>query len=457
MAISSRLSRRSFLRLGAGVAATGLLVACAPAQPAQPGAAAAPAGQGAPAAATVNLRFITNHGEADQPLFQKVLDEFATREPNIKIDHLDIAGNDFYNAINTQGAAGKLPDVWYTRTFDVPVYASKKWTTNLQSYVERDAQEVNVDDFWPAEVAQMKWKGDLYALPYDFSNVGIYYNKSMFDAAGVDYPTNDDWKWDDLLQTALKFVKKDGNDFTGWGLDMYLWNWVFHGIMYGWGGQLWSEDFKAFDANTPENQACFEWFVNARKQGLYPEAGAAPQGVDAFSAAVVPMAFQGSWATVALRSSVGDKFDFDCVAMPKSPTGEPCINAAGGAWGIATNSADVEAAWTFNKFLTSTEGTNILISEPLRSIPGRQSSLPLWNQTASSAGLPPANVAVFGKQMENAHAAPYPPYWQDYGQAWNNIVVPLLNGTVDDDPATMLKEFSDEVTRIIGQNQASLG
>jgi ABC-type glycerol-3-phosphate transport system substrate-binding protein len=279
----------------------------------------------------------------------------------------------------------------------------------------------------------------------------------MFDAAGVDYPTDNDWSWDDLLAVALQFVQKEGEEFSIWGLDMYLWNWVFHGIMFGWGGEIWTEDFKTCVVNSPENEACFQWFIDAREQGLYPEAGAAPQGVNPFAAGLVPMAFQGSWATVALRDQIGDKFDFDCVAMPKSPTGAPCINAAGGAWGIATNSADVEAAWTFNKYLTSTEATNILISEPLRSIPGRKSSVPLWNKTASSGGLPPANVVVFAEQMEGAHGAPYPPYWQDYGQAWNNIVVPLLNGTVDDDPAATLQEFSDEVTRIIEQNMDSLG
>jgi ABC-type glycerol-3-phosphate transport system substrate-binding protein len=162
-------------------------------------------------------------------------------------------------------------------------------------------------------------------------------------------------------------------------------------------------------------------------------------------------------STVSLRDLIGDSFDFDCVAMPKSPTGAPCINAAGGAWGIATNSVDVESAWTFNKFLTSTEATNILISEPLRSIPGRQSSVPLWNQTAAEGGLPPSNVGVFAVQMEGAHAAPYPPYWQDYGQAWDNIIVPLLDGTVEDDPSATLQEFGAEVTRIIEQNMASLG
>jgi hypothetical protein len=59
--------------------------------------------------------------------------------------------------------------------------------------------------------------------------------------------------------------------------------------------------------------------------------------------------------------------------------------------------------------------------------------------------------------MEGANAAPYPPYWQDYDQAWNNIVVPVLNGTSDDDPAATLEAFATEVIRIIDQNKDSLG
>lgn len=464
---SKKLSRRKFLNgallAGAGASASFALGACAPAATTPAPAGEQPAGQAAepttaPAAAgAVNLRFITNHGAADEPLFVKVVENFMAANPDITIERLDIAGEEFYNSINTQGAGGQLPDVWYTRTFDVPVYASKGWTVSLQPLAERDAAEVNVDDFWPAELAQMQWKGELFALPYDFSNIGIYYNKNWFDQAGVAYPANDEWKWDDLLQTGLSFVQKEGDEFKTWALDMYLWDWVFMGLLYGWGGDVFSDDFKEVLIDSPENLAAMQWFVSAREQGLYPEAGAAPQGVDPFSGAVVPMAFQGSWATVQLRSNIADKFDFDCLAMPKSPSGAPCINAAGGAWGIAKNTKDLEASWKFNKYLTSTEGTNILISEPLRSIPGRKSSVPKWNETASQGGLPPENVEVFAKQMEGAHGAPYPPYWRDYANAWTNIVVPTLNGTVDEDPAETLKAFSEEVSRIIDQNQASLG
>ena len=154
---------------------------------------------------------------------------------------------------------------------------------------DRDAKEVNVDDFWPAQVAQMKWNGQLYALPYDFSNMAIYYNKKMFDDAKVAYPANDNWKWDEVLQTGLKFVKKEGNQIKNYGLNMGFSNWIFHGVMFGWGGKIWSDDFKTTLVNSKENLDCFKWFIDARKQGLYPEAGAMPQGVNPFGGQLVPM------------------------------------------------------------------------------------------------------------------------------------------------------------------------
>lgn len=445
------VSRRQFLATIGGTSLAMAMAACA--APAAPGPDSG--GSDMAAAEPVNLRFISNHGEADQPLFEKVIDNFHAAYSDITIEYLDLAGTEFYNSINTQGVGGQLPDIWYTRTFDVPVYGSKGWTTNLQPLIDRDAEEVDVDDFWPAQILQMEWKGDLYALPYDFSNVGIYFNKQMFDEAGIPYPT-DEWEWPDLLDLALNFVEMEGDMFSKWGLQLFPWNWVWHGLILGWGGEVFGEGFKEILVNSPETSELFEWFAGAREQGMYPEAGAAPEGVDPFAAGLVPMAFQGSWATNHMRANIGDKFDFDCVALPNSPLGSSCINGAGGAWGIAHNTVDLEAAWIFNKFLTNTESTNILISEPLRSIPGRKSSVPLWNEVAASGNLPPANVSIFASQMETGHAAPYPPYWQDYGGAWNNIVVPFINGSVEMNASQMLTDFSTEVERIIEQNMASL-
>jgi len=448
---TSGLSRRSFLQLSAAatfVAGSGsLLAGCAPAS----APASAPGGSTAASGEQVTLRFITNHGEADIPFFQEVIDSFTSANPGIGIEYLDIAGEEFYDSINAQGVGQQLPDVWYTRTFDVPVYANAGWTTNLQPLIERDAAEVNIEDFWPAGLEQLRWNGDIYGLLYDFSTIGIYYNKQLFDQAGIAYPT-DEWNWTDLVNLGLQFTEQDANgQFTKWGLQLYTWSWVFLGVLLGWGGKVFNDDFTECIIDSPENREAFNFFIDARKQGLYPEAGAAPAGVDPFVAGMVPMSFQGSWATTYMRSTIGDAFDFDVVKMPLSPSGQSCVTAAGGGWGIASNTQHLEEAWLFLKHLASTESQNVLISQPLRSIPGRQSAAETWNEVAAEGNLPPANVTAFADQTANAQSAPYPHFWRDYDIAWSNTITPMLDGVTDDGPEVVLPAFQTEINRIIAQ------
>jgi multiple sugar transport system substrate-binding protein len=444
------LSRRAFLRWTGVTGLTLAAAACAPA--AAPGQQTAGSSEGdAPAAEGITLRWVTNHASVEIPGFEEVAQNFMEANPGVQIDLLNIPGGDeYYNSINTQGVGGSLPDIFYTRTFDVVPFASKGWTVNLQPLVDRD--ELDVEDFWPAEVEQMKYEGDLYALPYDFSNIGIVYNKNILDELGIPEPTGD-WDWAGLFETAEQLVVRDGDTITRWGMVVQPWSWAWIGILYANGGKIFTEDNKECIINSPENVETFEFFVAQREAGIYPEAGALPQGVDAFASGLVAMAFEGSWATQGRRESVGDSFVFDVTYFPNGTTGRRAISAAGGAWGIGSNSANVEAAWNFNKHLTSTESTNILISEPVRSIPGRQSSVPAWTEAAGRSDLPPKNVEIFAEQMKDAWAQPFPIFWKDYEVAWNNRIVPLLNGGEGTtDVAGTLAQFQEEVNGIIAQS-----
>ena len=450
----TRFSRRDFLRISGAAGLTLGLAACVPAAPGQPaasgGEAAAPSGEG------VTLRWVTNHASVEIPNFEKVAQNFMDSNPNIKVELLNIPGGDeYYNSINTQGVGGSLPDIFYTRTFDVVPFASKGWTVNLQPMIDRDKDLVKVEDFWPAEVEQMTYEGSLYALPYDFSNIGIVYNKDLLDEAGLSVPTDGNWNWQDLFDLAGQLVQKDGDTVTRWGMAVYPWSWVWIGILYANGGKLFADDNKSCIIDSPENRETFEFFVKQREAGIYPEAGALPQGVDPFASGLIAMAFEGSWATQGRRESVGDKFVFDVTYFPNGTTGKRSISAAGGAWGIGSNSAAIEEAWQFNVHLTSTESTNILISEPVRSIPGRQSSVPAWNEAAGRDDLPPANVEIFGEQMKDAWAQPFPAFWKDFDVAWANRIVPLLNGgEAQTNVADVLAQFQEEVNGIIAQSGA---
>ena len=435
---SARLNRRQFLTLaGAGAIATGL-AACVPAAP------VGDAGDGA--MEDVQLQFVTNHGDVEIPFFQQVVDNFTEANPHVQIDLLNVS-TEYYTKINTQGVGGDLPDIFYTRTFDVVPYASKEWTVNLQPLVERDS--VDSDDFWEAEVEQITYQGDLYALPYDFSNLGVAYNINIFNEAGIEVPDGS-WDWDGLRTVAEALTTREDGRTTRWGWAAHPWPWVWVGIIAANGGGILNEDQTECIMASPENIETLNYFKGLWSDGVIPEAGAMPQGVEGFSAGILAMTTMGSWATQWRRAAIGDKFDWDVTAYPFGSEGRRAVSAAGGAWGIATNSDHVEETWQFNVHLTSTESTNILISEPVRSIPGRKSSVPAWTAAAAREDLPPRNVEVFAEMMEDAYSAPFPSYWKDLETIWFNRVAPLISGgdpTLD--VAESLGKFQDEVNELI--------
>ena len=438
---SNRITRRRFLAGTAGILAGSLVAACG----SRPGLAPTPTGR-ARELGPATIRFVTNHTAEEAKDFQHVISEFNKRYPQIRVNYLNMAGGqEFYTAIKTQAVAHNLPDVWYTRTFDIPSNAAKGWQIPLDSYVQQDAAEVNTNDFWPAEVAQMTYEGKLYALPYDFSNWAIYYNKTMFEQEGVKPPT-DEWTWQDLFAVAEHFVRRKGNRQERWGLNAGFWDWFFMGVLVANGGKVFSDDLRRCELNSEQNVETFRMFWRQMQKGVIPLPGATPQGVDPFAGGLVAMNVNGSWATQSTRDAVGDRFEWDVVKLPKGSTGKRGVSAAGGAWGIAENSKYKEQAWEFVKFLASKDSINYLISRITRSIPGRQSCAQEWERVVRSSHQPPAHIEVFVSQMkEDAINWTYPPYWAEFQTIWANRTQAITNGQ---DPAKVLPQLEAEVNAV---------
>ena len=286
-----------------------------------------------------------------------------------------------------------------------------------------------------------------------FSNIGIAYNKDLFDEMGVPYPTND-WTLEELATIAEQFVEKDEDGkITRWGLFMFPWSWPWIGFLQANGGEVFNEDQTECIVNSPENLATLEFFAALRDKGVIPEAGATPEGLEPFSNGLVAMTFMGSWATQWRRDTIGDKFEWDVVKFPYGTTGVRGITPAGGAWAIAATSEQKEAAWEFIKFLTNTESTNTLISDHTRSIPGRKSSVPRWTEVAASGELDPKSVHVFAEMMDEAMEITYPPFWNDYNTAWSNLIVPaLIGGEGVMGPAEALEAFEKQCNEAIANS-----
>jgi len=101
------------------------------------------------------------------------------------------------------------PDFIYTSDGLVKTMASRGILAPLDNSILKTAG-IKLDDYDPKILEMLSFNGQLFALPFCFSNLGLFYNKDIFDKAGLKYPSTE-WKWADLLSAAEKLTVKQKN------------------------------------------------------------------------------------------------------------------------------------------------------------------------------------------------------------------------------------------------------
>ncbi len=220
-----------------------VLGACyAPAAPAPAGTPATSEEPAAEEAGTVILRAGTgDSGEGLNP-HQSIIADFETQNPDILVQLEAIAGRDYYTRILTQIAAKRAPDIMNIGDDAVPSFVK------TGAFIPLDECLASLDFdpgvYLPGLLDPGTVDGQLYFLPKDYSTLAVYYNKALFDAAGVPYP-EDGWTWDDLLATAQALTQDtDGDGQTDiYGIQLPA-NWTtgFEYWVAAAGGSLISED-----------------------------------------------------------------------------------------------------------------------------------------------------------------------------------------------------------------------
>ena len=350
----ANVSRRALLARAAAVAALApLAVACGS------GAAAPASSSSAPIKAESGT--LAWHLWSAQPehleQYQATQKEWAAAQPNIKLDMVTPAAtgtaSDYFDRLKTQLAGGQPVDVIGASPIWVPDVATSGIGKDLSPNVNRDKQ-FKLDDYAKGVVDAGSWKGKLYMLTL-FGNFNVlYYNKSLFDKAGVKYP-DDSWTLDTMLDAAKRITQRNGSaDSDVFGMDFnrdlnqvspYLW---------AFGG----EPFDKPEEPTKGNMASaatlegFTWLVDLiNKQKVAPgEGGAARPG---FNTGRLGMITQGVGSIGA--TARGASFPWDIALLPKGKTGRP--NFSGTLfYGVAAASKLPDAAWTFLKYLCGQVG-----------------------------------------------------------------------------------------------------
>ncbi|MEM7127670.1 MAG: sugar ABC transporter substrate-binding protein [Chloroflexota bacterium] len=355
---------------------------------------------------------------------QAVADAFMAENSDIVIEIYSEPWGDYFTKIQTMWASGDpeiVPDVLFLSP--IQGYASQGVLEPLNAYIE--ASGYNTDDYWPSLLEFGTYDGSIYGLPRDIGLEVLYYNKSMFDEAGLGYPDYS-WTWDDLLAAAdaLTIMEESGR-VARYGIGMeggkyQLW--------VGQNGGSILDDMRNPSSCTlasAEATAAITFFADMMENShAMRPADLSQAGGDAgaFAEGQVAMIIQNSSRVGTFNQIEG--LDYDVAVVPIPDGGQRSASAGGAAWTMSALSDNKDAAWTFLQWLQGTDGGQRLYTESGEILPALQS-------TANSAAFlgmdaAPANRQAFITEGENAKIGRIG-YFAEWSELNGSVISPALS------------------------------
>ncbi len=95
---------------------------------------------------------------------------------------------------------------WMDTSFYLKDYVDRGVLVDITPYIERDG--IDLSNYPEGILKIHEYKGRYYLLSRDYDTIALFYNKDMFDKAGLEYP-DETWMWTDLILAAEKLTIRD--------------------------------------------------------------------------------------------------------------------------------------------------------------------------------------------------------------------------------------------------------
>ncbi|HEX3301527.1 MAG TPA: sugar ABC transporter substrate-binding protein [Thermomicrobiales bacterium] len=435
------LSRRSLLKGAAatGIAGGAVLAGARSSTFAAPALRISATRPGYQVSGKVTLAYL---GTADQAaVWNNLFALFQEKYPDIELEAQANPVNDwaaFFDAISTQIAGGKVPDVVQVATEGQRLFASRGLCEPINDLIDRDKAEL-ADYFEDIHPKLIEWDqtynttkdGSRYYLPGDFNTMGYWYNSEVFTTNGIDEPT-DDWTWDQVL-AAGEALKAKGiyaiNVTPEYFISVMPW-------LLTNGASTLSADWTTATVNTPEAIEAATFMRTLVEKEYSPLPGGTFDQFTATAQGKMAAFGGGRWPIINMRNlKVVDKMKI--VHWPqKKQKGSP---VGWGAYPIMKGTKNKEAAWTFLKFLASKEASVYFAEQGGTIVPGRKS---VANSDSYLANAPEGSLKLYDA-LEYATPIPSPDKGNVVQSAIQDAFLQVLTGAVE--PEEGLNALNDEI------------
>lgn len=379
--------------------------------------------------------------------YQPLIAAYQAKHPNVKIDYVDLGSTDYQTMLSTQ-LTGGADDLDVLTIKDIPGYATVVRAGQLEDLTGYMKDNAIDPAAYSGLIEQITIKDKVYALPFRSDFWVVYYNKDLFDKAGVPYPSNDMTvaQYDEL---ARKMTSGAGSEKV-YGSIFHIWRSTVElfGILDG--------KHTVVDGNYDFLKPWYERALKLQSDGIVPDYAMLKTSNTHYSApffnntiATLPM---GTWFAATqiakIKSGESKSVNWGIVKYPH-PDGVKAGTTIATITSLAVNkqSSHKETALDFLKFVTGPEGAAIVASTG--TIPALRDAKVIDTIT-SIDGFPKDENSKAALTIEKGYLEmPVHPKAPQIEVALNRVHDSIMtkNETVDDGIAEMNKT----VGNIIGQ------
>ncbi|MCJ7471852.1 MAG: sugar ABC transporter substrate-binding protein, partial [Actinobacteria bacterium] len=245
------------------------------------------------------------------------------------------------------------PDVFFNFAYDYRRFVN---ADRLLDITDRFNANYSIDDYIDSSAAIMDIDGKIYGISSCTVSPVLYYNKAIFDAAGMAYPPSDPaeaWTWDEFVEVAKQLTIVEGGQTTQYGVYGLENSYMFSALIMSNGGSYFNDDVSAMTINSPETAEVMQAIKDLRTVDGASFLAAQIQP-DVFISAAnmlqtgnIAMLIDGSWALQQLATM---DFEVGVGVLPKFETalthGQAHLHTA---W---ADTEHPEEAWALINFLS---------------------------------------------------------------------------------------------------------
>ncbi|MFD5213760.1 ABC transporter substrate-binding protein [Microbacterium sp. NPDC058345] len=375
--------------------------------------------------------------ENQKPAMEDIAAAFTEEHPEVTIDIQVTPYKEYFTKLQTAASGGSAADVFWMNGPNFQLYASNGQLAPL------DDTGIDPADYPQGLVDLYTYDGTLYGAPKDFDTVAVWYNKELFDAAGVDHPSAG-WTWDDLKDAAARLTDPAKGQF-GIAASQYGQENFYNSIAQA-GGEVISADGTKTGYGSPEALAGIELWTDLIEAGSSPTAqqltDTNPE--DLFLSGKVAMFQNGSWAAIAYadNADIADKVDVAPLAAGTAGN-QSVIHGVGNV--ANANSPHLAEAKAFAAFASGETAAEIQ-AETGTVIPAFDGAQQAWVDA-----LPQYDLQVYIDALDTA--VPYPV--SKNTSAWTSIESEELSqvwaGSVS--PEDGLKQLAEKMQAALDAEQ----